>query len=47
VDYVELCHPETLEEVTVVEGPTVLALAVYVGRTRLIDNRLLLPAERN
>lgn len=46
VDYIELCDPETLEGIQRVEGPTVLALAVYVGSTRLIDNRMLLPAER-
>ena len=43
VDYAELCHPETLEKAPKVNGPTLLALAAYVGSTRLIDNRLLLP----
>lgn len=43
VDYVELCHPETLERAPNVTGPTLLALAVFVGRTRLIDNRMLIP----
>ncbi|MBI3797181.1 MAG: pantoate--beta-alanine ligase, partial [Deltaproteobacteria bacterium] len=37
-EYVSLCHPETLEEVAEVSGPTLLALAVWVGDVRLIDN---------
>jgi pantoate--beta-alanine ligase len=45
VDYVELCDPETLEDVTVIEGPTLLALAVRVGKARLIDNSVLQPPE--
>jgi pantoate--beta-alanine ligase len=43
LDYVELCHPETLDAVSIVDGPVVLALAAYVGKTRLIDNRVLIP----
>lgn len=38
VEYASLCHPETLEEVAEVAGPTVLALAAWVGDVRLIDN---------
>jgi pantoate--beta-alanine ligase len=41
IDYVQLCQPETLEDVARIEGPTVLAMAVWVGKTRLIDNRIL------
>lgn len=41
IDYAELRHPETLEEVAEVDGPTLLALAVQVGKTRLLDNRVL------
>ncbi|MSP16760.1 MAG: pantoate--beta-alanine ligase [Myxococcales bacterium] len=41
VDYVELRDAETLETVARIERPTVLALAVFVGKTRLIDNRVL------
>jgi pantoate--beta-alanine ligase len=43
IDYVEMCHPETLEDVIVIEGPTLLALAVRVGKARLIDNLVLQP----
>ncbi len=41
VDYARLCDPETIEDVDRIEGPTLLALAVWVGKTRLIDNRVL------
>src|SRR5262245_44195557 len=41
IEYVSLCHPETLEEVTEISGPTLLALAAWVGDVRLIDNRVL------
>lgn len=43
VDYVELCGPEDLEGIQQVTGPALLALAVRVGRARLIDNRVLQP----
>jgi len=41
VDYVTLCDPVSLEDVEVLERKTLLALAVNVGRTRLIDNCIL------
>jgi pantoate--beta-alanine ligase len=41
IDYVTLCDPVTLEDVQTLEAETLLALAVRVGRTRLIDNCLL------
>lgn len=41
IDYAELCDPETLQSVSEVRGPTLLALAAFVGHTRLIDNRVL------
>ena len=41
IDYVTLCHPVTLEDVETLEPETLLALAVKVGKTRLIDNCLL------
>jgi len=43
IDYVALCDPETLDDVTEIHGPVVMALAVKVGSTRLIDNMLLTP----
>jgi len=38
VDYVEVVHPETLRPVARAEPGSVMLLAAFVGRTRLIDN---------
>jgi pantoate--beta-alanine ligase len=46
LDYAALVDPETLAEVTTVGAPALLALAVHVGRTRLIDNALLRPTSK-
>ncbi len=43
IDYIEFRDPETLEEKQQVDGPTLLALAVFVGQARLIDNTILRP----
>ncbi len=40
-EYLELVDPETLEEVERARAGTVLALAVHLGTTRLIDNLVL------
>lgn len=41
IDYIALVDPDTLEAVNTVEGRVLIALAVFVGKTRLIDNRLI------
>ncbi len=38
VDYVEIVDAETLEPVSVIDRPCLIALAVLFGRVRLIDN---------
>ncbi|MBI4337068.1 MAG: pantoate--beta-alanine ligase [Chloroflexi bacterium] len=38
VDYVSVADSETLDELERVDRPTVVSLAVRIGRTRLIDN---------
>jgi pantoate--beta-alanine ligase len=38
IDYVKICDTETMEDVEYLEGQSVLALAVWVGSPRLIDN---------
>jgi pantoate--beta-alanine ligase len=43
IDYVKICDPETLEDVSVIDRPVRMALAVKVGRSRLIDNMALVP----
>jgi pantoate--beta-alanine ligase len=46
IDYAKICHPRTLEELTVVRDKGVLVLAVWIGSTRLIDNCLLEETEQ-
>lgn len=41
IDYVEIYSHPDLEPVAVLTGPALLALAVRIGRTRLIDNIIL------
>ncbi|HEU0032265.1 MAG TPA: pantoate--beta-alanine ligase [Kofleriaceae bacterium] len=41
IDYVELRDAQELTTVDRVERPAVLAMAVFVGSTRLIDNRVI------
>ncbi len=38
VDYVEIVDSENLEPVAEMEHPVLVAMAVYIGNTRLIDN---------
>lgn len=41
VQYVELVHPETMQPLDTVDESGLLAIAAYVGSTRLIDNVIL------
>jgi pantoate--beta-alanine ligase len=43
VDYAVVADPATFREVDIARGPVRLLLAVFLGETRLIDNRLLSP----
>ncbi|MFZ5968057.1 MAG: pantoate--beta-alanine ligase [Bacillota bacterium] len=38
IDYVEVVHGESLETIDKIEGKVLMALAVKIGKTRLIDN---------
>ncbi len=38
IDYISLCDPITLDDVNILSEGTLMALAVRVGKTRLIDN---------
>jgi pantoate--beta-alanine ligase len=40
IDYVSLCDSHSLKDVEEVEDGTILAIAAFVGNTRLIDNCL-------
>ena len=41
IEYVSICDPQSLQEVQKIEGKTLIALAVWIGKTRLIDNIIL------
>ncbi|MBU0993493.1 MAG: pantoate--beta-alanine ligase [Proteobacteria bacterium] len=41
IDYATICDPGSLEDMTVIDTPALFALAVMVGKTRLIDNKIL------
>jgi pantoate--beta-alanine ligase len=43
IDYVSVSDSETLDELTEIDRPALLLLAVRVGATRLIDNAALMP----
>jgi pantoate--beta-alanine ligase len=45
IDYINICDPISLEDVDRIEGKVLLALAVRVGKARLIDNCLIGAAE--
>lgn len=41
IDYVEIVDFNSLEEITTVKAPLLCAIAVYIGKTRLIDNFII------
>jgi pantothenate synthetase len=41
LDYFEIVDPETLDAISTLRDPALVAVAAFVGSTRLIDNRLL------
>lgn len=43
IDYIAICDTETLVDVKTVDRPVLMALAVKVGKSRLIDNMILNP----
>jgi len=45
VDYIQICHQTSLEEMTTITQDSMLLLAVRVGKTRLIDNGQLFAEE--
>ena len=42
IDYLQICHQGTLQEQKKVDSDSVLLLALFIGKTRLIDNSFLL-----
>ncbi|GAB4166942.1 MAG: pantoate--beta-alanine ligase [Geothermobacteraceae bacterium] len=47
IDYVNICHQDSLQDQPEVDADSVLLLAVFVGQTRLIDNGHLMAAGRD
>lgn len=41
VDYIEIVHPDNIDPVEKVDGPALCAVAVHLGKARLIDNLLI------
>lgn len=41
VDYIKVCDSSTLEDLEVIKGSALAALAIKIGRARLIDNCIL------
>jgi len=41
IDYIAICDPETLADIETIDRPALMALAVSIGKTRLIDNMIL------
>lgn len=42
IDYVEVTSFDTIQPIEKVQGAVLIAIAVYIGTTRLIDNRIIL-----
>ena len=38
IDYVSVVDAETMQIVELIDRPVLVAMAVYIGKTRLIDN---------
>lgn len=41
IDYVEIVNEATLEPIERIDGKVLIALAVFVGKARLIDNTII------
>ena len=41
IDYVSIANPRTLAELSHIKGSALVSMAVYIGKTRLIDNLIL------
>lgn len=42
IDYVEIVSFDNIQPIDTIEGAVLIAIAVYIGTTRLIDNRIIL-----
>lgn len=46
IDYIKICDSQTIEDIEVIDRDAILAIAVKIGRTRLIDNLVFECVER-
>ena len=46
IDYIAICDPNTLIDMKKIDRPALMALAVKVGKTRLIDNTIINPQKK-
>ena len=44
IDYIEVVSPDTLEPIASIAAGALIAVAAWVGETRLIDNLIVTPA---
>lgn len=44
IDYISTVHPDTLEPLSKIKGRCLIALAAWLGKTRLIDNIIITKA---
>lgn len=42
IDYVEVVSFDNIQPISTIEGSVLIAIAVYIGTTRLIDNRIIM-----
>jgi pantoate--beta-alanine ligase len=42
IDYVEVVSFDNIQPIDKIEGAVLIAIAVYIGATRLIDNRIIM-----
>ncbi|MBN1498554.1 MAG: pantoate--beta-alanine ligase [Spirochaetes bacterium] len=45
VDYISIVDYETLQETNIIDRKSVLAIAAFFGKTRLIDNMIIIPGK--
>ena len=41
IDYIEILDFETFQRLKVIQSKTLISMAVYIGKTRLIDNMVI------
>jgi pantoate--beta-alanine ligase len=44
IDYISIADTKTLKDVAAIDGEVLVAVAVFIGKTRLIDNIILSPS---